>query len=438
MIVYKKHPDGVNERWVTYALEHIEHIIKKRKSKFDTKIVIHGISKRNFDSIYTVKTVTFVDVSTLVPNDSKFKSSCTKVPLLYDSKKKIVETVGDEIHFNIDIVMIVFFYLSRIEEYVDVEKDVHGRFPEDKTFACRNKIEMIPVVDIYIAIICEWMNVEDVGGIDKKGVTYSFDIDCIEKRVTINSIVKTAIKGLVYKKEKVGNILFNIKKMFEEKMYISKNEYFTSLQELLCIDVGHQNTSIYYLMSSKKRPFNDGYQLSSKKEYLEFVHKIQSLGQKIGMHFGYTTDISLSDMVYEKKVLEQVIDRKVTCSRQHYLKVTLPNTFQQLEQVGIQNDSSLGFSGRIGYRCGTSSPFRVYDVSKNMVMDLIETPLIIMDKPLYQYCKSDKKSIKKALHEITKYKIFTCDPITVLIHNVFVKGIWSNLFEEFVSYLNDY
>ena len=45
-------------------------------------------------------------------------------------------------------------------------------------------------------------------------------------------------------------------------------------------------------------------------------------------------------------------------------------------------DSTLGFNRNLGFRTGTSLPFRVFDVERNAELDLLEVPLLLHDGAL--------------------------------------------------------
>src|SRR5205823_6703419 len=51
-------------------------------------------------------------------------------------------------------------------------------------------------------------------------------------------------------------------------------------------------------------------------------------------------------------------------------------------RLGIRADSSLGFNRNIGFRAGTSLPFRHFDLRTGRSINVLEIPLIIQESPL--------------------------------------------------------
>ena len=75
----------------------------------------------------------------------------------------------------------------------------------------------------------------------------------------------------------------------------------------------------------------------------------------------------------------------MTGGRQHYLRFENPTTWRNWEAAGLTYDFTVGYAEIAGFRCGTSRPFRVFDIEARRQLTLIEKPLIAMETALLGY-----------------------------------------------------
>ena len=97
-----------------------------------------------------------------------------------------------------------------------------------------------------------------------------------------------------------------------------------------------------------------------------------------GMHPSYFSsrqEIFLS----EKEVLEKISAQKIHQSRQHYIRLHLPQTYYDLTARGIREDWSMGFGSKSGFRAGTGRSFFWYDLQGERPTLLRVHPFCFMD-----------------------------------------------------------
>jgi len=92
------------------------------------------------------------------------------IPVIYGTDKIIVKE--DKIYCEIDIVSSLFFMLSRFEEHINKNRDIHGRFPAIESIAYKNNFLNRPVVNEYIEML--WNMIEFLG-IDQKRKEKKFE-----------------------------------------------------------------------------------------------------------------------------------------------------------------------------------------------------------------------------------------------------------------------
>jgi hypothetical protein len=108
------------------------------------------------------------------------------------------------------------------------------------------------------------------------------------------------------------------------------------------------------------------------------VETLRSGGAEIGLHGSYTAAEDPARLAAEKEALEELAG-DVAGQRYHYLRVDPHRNLAPLERLGFAYDSSLGFSGAIGFRAGIAHPFRPWDLARDRPLDLVEIPLAVMD-----------------------------------------------------------
>lgn len=112
--------------------------------------------------------------------------------------------------------------------------------------------------------------------------------------------------------------------------------------------------------------------------------RIQEVGQwaKVGIHPSYDSSDQRGKTGSEMTALSKVLDRSITCSRQHFLRMKLPDTCRELEALGIVEEHSMGFADALGFRAGTCTPFSYYDALAECETKLVIVPFAVMDSAM--------------------------------------------------------
>ena len=107
--------------------------------------------------------------------------------------------------------------------------------------------------------------------------------------------------------------------------------------------------------------------------------------------------------------------------------------------AGIEEDYSMGYPDHIGFRAGTSTPHRFYDLTEDCITSLIVYPFALMDVSLknYLFLSPEKaaEEIKKVLDSVKAVK----GTFMMIWHNESLssrgewKG-WRSVFERMLVY----
>ncbi len=103
-------------------------------------------------------------------------------------------------------------------------------------------------------------------------------------------------------------------------------------------------------------------------------------GWEIGLHASLASTESVERLALERRQLESILGAKVTGVRQHYLRLRLPERWDEFSREGFLYDASFGFRDTWGFRAGSAFPYRL--AGSGGVLSLREVPLHIMDSTL--------------------------------------------------------
>lgn len=338
--------------------------------------------------------------------------------LLYSVEKsnKLNRKWIEENTIQFDILEMIFFHISRYEEYDPIDNDPWDALKEEQQFLVANKLEKRPVVD---ELVFEFLNLFQE--VEAKTTTYTIthDIDHLRKFYGAWSYVKKAL-GFI-KRGQVSS-LTNYFKQVGQHRKTGIDPYDVYDRMLVKNDV---NKEIYFLVGGSHKydtPVDTDDDIFKKS-----ITLAKERGYKIGIHPSYETWKNEEMIIKEKTLLEKVIEDPIDISRQHYLHFSFPETFIFLEKAGIKKDSSIGFNQRIGFRCGTGFPFYLYNVKEDIQTTILEEPLVCMDSAAIK----ESLANQVPLREMTDAFVLTNSQNTNICFN-----FHNSRFEE--SELNNY
>jgi hypothetical protein len=158
----------------------------------------------------------------------------------------------------------------------------------------------------------------------------------------------------------------------------------------------------------------------------------------IGVHPSWQSGDDPALIRKEKETIENIAKVKVTASRQHFIRFTLPATFRQLTEAGIREDFSMGYGSINGFRASVASPFYWYDLEREQSTGLLLFPFCYMEANSYY---EQKFSAPQALEEMRHYFFEVKNVNGTLItiwHNTFLgtdKSFagWREVYKQFIQ-----
>jgi hypothetical protein len=138
--------------------------------------------------------------------------------------------------------------------------------------------------------------------------------------------------------------------------------------------------------------------LSSVQELISY------LNQKffLGMHPSYRASDNFEVLKEEYKRLADLTGDPITRSRQHFLRLTFPQTYQWVGKLGVTHDFSMGYHDKPGFRAGIAAPYVFYDLTTETKTNLTVHPFAYMERTLKDRLKLDPDEALMKIVELMK------------------------------------
>jgi len=310
----------------------------------------------------------------------------------YLSKPILFPAVENHSTLPYDIFSAIFYMVSRYEEYMPYTPDKHGRFEVSMSYAGIRGVQHVPVVDYWLMQLREVIEQFYPGEIAKQE-PYTFlptyDIDqfwCYRHKGFLRNsagFMRDLFKGKTREAGIRLRVIFS-----SEKDPFDSYEYQDSLHQKYALK------PIYFIHPGTYGTFDKNIPLHKHA----VVKMVQALAKKytIGLHPSYCSAENPDLLQQEIKAFSDLTGTPVSCCRQHFLRIHIPDTYRNYLACGITHDYSLGWASDNGFRAGTGRSFPFYDLKKEQETALILHPLTMMDGAFKNY---KKQSAKEAMQE---------------------------------------
>ena len=333
-----------------------------------------------------------------------------------------------------DIFAASFYLITRYEEYLPHVKDVHGRYTAEQSLAYKHHFLEKPVVDIWAYKLLEALK-EKFPDYEYKTREYQFistvDIDnaYAYKYKSLVRSVGGFLNDLVYFK------IFNIWNRFAVTLNLKKDP-FDTFQRILKVRKEQDVKTIFFFLIGDYTTFDTNVS-ASKRKYRLLIKEMVDYA-KVGLHPSYFTMNNVSLLKKEKLRLEEIINSPIQRSRQHYLRFSLPETYQNLIDLEVAEDYSMGYASNVGFRASTCTPFYFYDLDFEIQTPLKVFPFALMDTTLNDYMKLTPKQSLGRIRDLKNEVKAVNGMFITLFHNESLsdylrwKG-WKRLYESMIK-----
>ncbi len=285
---------------------------------------------------------------------------------------------------GIDIFASSFFMLTRWEEYVNKNRDVHNRFSAKESLAYKHNFLDRPIVNEYTEML--WGMLEHLG-IKQQRKKREFQL-YLTHDVDVPLKVKSLTMGIKRLKVSIKerNVIIKFISFFNPtkiSSIFSKDAYDT-FDYIMNTSEKNGVKSYFFFMAHGVTEYDNMY-MSSDKFIQNLIIKIKRRGHHIGIHPSYNAYNDTVQLKKEKNELEKNLKTEILYGREHYLRFEVPTTWQIWEDNGMEWDSTLVFADKEGFRCGTCYEYSVFNIYTSQKLKLKEKPLILMEGNFITY-----------------------------------------------------
>ena len=333
-----------------------------------------------------------------------------------------------------DIFAASFYLISRYEEYLPHVKDQHGRYTAEQSLAFKYRFLEKPVVDIWAYKLLEALK-ERFPDYEYKQRKYEFistvDIDnaYAYKYKSFVRRVGGFFKDLLFFK------LVNVWNRFAVALNI-KRDPFDTFEQIINIRKEKNIKTIFFFLIGDYTTFDTN--VSASKNKFRLLIKEMVDYALVGLHPSYFTMTNASLLKKEKLRLEGIINMPIQRSRQHYLRFSLPETYQNLIDLEVEEDYSMGYASNVGFRAGTCTPFYFYDLDFEIQTPLKVFPFALMDTTLNDYMKLTPRQSLGRIRDLKNEVRAVNGSFITLFHNESLsdydrwKG-WKRLYDSMIK-----
>lgn len=350
--------------------------------------------KINYSNEFVESVISVVPVDLLFEKNIKFQniqvSWIKEIPYFFETQKG-----------KYDVFASSFWMLTRYEEYLPFKPDKHNRFSAKESLAGQNDFLHKPVVNLWAK------NLQTQ--IENLFPEYKFPVKKTSYLNTLDIDIAYAYKGKPFWKL-YGGVFKNIFQKDKEDLK-ARVAYFKTKKDVFdtydfiesCSD--KVKTKFFFLLGDRGEHDDN---IHHKKKALRML--IQKLAKKhsVGIHPSYRSNTQKKQLSKEVKRLRDISNQTITSSRQHYLMLKFPDTYQDLIQNKIYADYTMGYADSCGFRAGVCNAYPFYNLELEQKMPLVIVPFQIMDGTLNQYLKLTPEEalleIKKMIREVKNVK----------------------------------
>jgi len=338
--------------------------------------------------------------------------------------------------FPFDPFAAAFWMAARYEEYLPFEPDKHGRYRASISVAFRNGFLSEPIVHLWAdslkqALLKQFPQFESPRR--KFSSLSTIDVDnawaYLHKGFVRNTgaFARDFLRGNIHEVSKRWKTLRGLVK-----------DTFDNYEEFSRIHLSLSIVPQWFFLLGNYGKYDKNID-PRNPHFKNLIRKLAATAD-IGMHPSYNSEKSLEILDKEKSRLEEILQHPVTRSRQHYLKLSFPETYRRLVKLGIREDYSMGYHDQSGFRSGMCIPFPWFDLENNKQENLTIVPFQVMDVTFTEYLHlSPEKSFEIICSMIDKAASANGQFVSIW-HNepadVSNAGAWIEMYEKMQGYIH--
>jgi len=345
----------------------------------------------------------------------------------WENSKAFFQTTDD---FGFDVFAAIFYLITRYEEYLEYEPDEYGRYAHWNSLAWKEGFLHQPIIDIWLMKFeAKLKQCYSLFTFHHSPFTFlpTYDID-IAWSYKHKGLLKT-----------IGAVLMHPSTIAKRLRVLSGKETdpFDSYDWLQQLHEQYALQPIYFFLLAERNSEYDK-NISPKKTALQQLIRSTAVKSTVALHPSTESSVNPSALKKEKEMLQWIIQKPITQTRNHYIQFHLPHSYRSLIANGFTDEYSMGYGTVNGFRASTSHSFLWYDLEKEETTALRVHPFAYMEaNSFYELHQSPEEALEEMNSLCNEVKKVNGRFITIF-HNHMLgtdpmfKG-WKEMYESFVS-----
>lgn len=348
--------------------------------------------------------------------------------------KPILFPTNTESDLPFDIFAASFFLVSRYEEYLPFTEDNHGRFSAKESLAFKNGFLELPIINLWVVILQKSLKLK-YPSIEFAKHSYNFlpTIDIDNAYAYLHKGFFRTL-GAEYK----SILKLNFKEAYQRILALIRilPDPYDTYKTLNAIHSKYDLNPVFFFLLADYNKYDKNTPFS-KKAFRKLIKQINTQNN-VGIHPSYASNNNSNLLKKEIKRLVSVCNGSVNKSRQHFLMLSLPETYRNLIYSGITEDFSMGYADAPGFRAGICNSFNFYDLLAEQETNLRIFPFVVMDTTLRQYLQLTRDESLEKIRELVEKTRQVNGTFISLWHNESLsdekewKG-WKSIYEDMVK-----
>ena len=422
---------GLKPRYFTGLTSQTIHIYYGKRS--EEEYPIHIFHSPYASDFFTAKELYPPEIVNLV----KYKDEY--IPFLFSKQGEIFRFTSNSIRIRKDIISSAFYFLTCWQEYAS-SKEISPTSPYDYYSSIQYRFGFvdIPPVDRYCELFEDMLdrafpeyvrsNIWPAG--KKFAVSLSHNVEYWNfwTDAHIKAMIKRKVR--LFKKNSLKALYKVVLHKMDKKYFYDPSKL---VKKIIKKEKFFKTTSSFFLLTKTDFPDKRRNYFADEIYFQQIVKLLQNSSVNLQ---------GSKEAGYQYHFLPQELDKlegfTANGFRIRYLNFNYQNLFKVLEKGKIKFDSSIGFDENIGYRAGISYPFYPFNIEENRSFNVLEIPIIAMDRTLLNQIGGNFKKAKKQIESLLRKSKRHKSHISISWHNHIFDWVdfprWGNLYWKLLQY----
>lgn len=421
---------------ISYICEiFFKYILKTEYQLFEELIFEHKRTKNNIECHINYTNNPKLN-GLMVFNSGILESSRVEnlnIDLNNNSNPKCFIGTLQTFQFDFDLFAFAFYFLTEYEKYGQQHFDVHHRYDENQYLVVKNNLNRKPWINIYVEKLWEALlkiHPELIRENSKFNYELTFDID-----LPWAYLNKGANTYFGFFKDILKNDFKNLSNRF--KSIKTANDPFFTFELIYKYAIPSKTT--FFFLGNGESKYDNRWKFKDPA-YSKLIKEIDAKSYSIGIHPSYLSRKNKFIIDYEKGELEKILNSKIVKSRQHYLRYLLPETYSNLNGIGIKHEYTTTIANSPGFKHLIATPFPWFDLLKNQMTQLMLHPTMAMDASYQYYLKTSPQEAIKNIFDLIDETKKVNGKFVMIWHNNSLSELnewknWSDVFIETTKHL---